>query len=140
MWSALKQSVTELMRARAGRRFRARYRSHRVRRRESYLVTFLYAALGLVAVALGVAFSFWPVVPGFVFVLGGLALLSARSQWLAHRLDRLELVGRRFLLRGWLRRNAPGNSETAPGADQDRSRDAGAPCRHSLPSRGAGDE
>lgn len=60
-----------------------------------------YIVLGLIAVILGIVFSFWPVIPGFVFVLAGLALLSARSEWIARRLDRLELAIRKMLPRRW---------------------------------------
>lgn len=71
--------------------------------RESYVATGLYVVLGLVAVVLGILFSFWPIIPGFVFVLAGFALLSARSQRIASSLDRLELKVRKMLPRRWQR-------------------------------------
>jgi len=66
---------------------------------------------GALCLGLGVVFAFSPVVPGFVFVLAGLVLLSTRSAWVAHRLDRLEVACRRWLPRRWLRR---GQRRTGP--------------------------
>lgn len=102
MWTHLKESLAELRRATPGERFRRRYRHWRHRQREPYFVTVLYIALGVAAIAIGIVFSLWPVVPGFVFVLAGLTLVGTRSEWAAHRLDRLELLCRRWLPRGWL--------------------------------------
>jgi|SRR5690606_18565947 len=116
MWSWLKRHVAELRAAPPGERFAARYRACAARR-ESRLATVTYVSAGALALLLGILFSFWPVIPGFVFVLAGLALLSARFAWLAHRLDRLELACRRRIPRAWLRRRrkkrAPG---VTPGA------------------------
>ena len=102
MWRLLKESVAELREAPPGQRFGARYHAWRECRRESRLATVLYLSAGIFAVLLGILFSFWPVVPGFVFVLAGLALLSARVGWLAYRLDRLELACRRRIPPRWL--------------------------------------
>jgi hypothetical protein len=109
MWRRLKASVEELLHDPPGQRFRARYWRWKAQGRESYLATAFYVALGLIAVMLGIVFSFWPIIPGFVFVLAGLALLSARSQWLANSLDRLELAIRRMLPRRWQRRGRSAN-------------------------------
>lgn len=101
MWAKLTETVAELRRAAPGQRFRQRYWAWRRHSRESFLMTSLYVALGIVVVALGIVFAFWPVVPGFVFVLAGLTLVSARSEWVAYRLDRVELACRRWLPRRW---------------------------------------
>jgi hypothetical protein len=101
MWRRLKASIEELSRERPGQRFHARYRRWRAHQRESYLATAFYIMLGLVAVILGIIFSFWPVIPGFVFVLAGFALLSARLEWIARGLDRAELAVRKVLPRRW---------------------------------------
>lgn len=112
MWAQLKESLAEFRRATPGERFRQRYRQWRMREREPYLVTVLYVTLGVTAIALGIFFSLWPVVPGFVFVLAGLALVGTRSAWLAHRLDRLELWCRRWIPRRWLEgRRASGRAD-----------------------------
>lgn len=103
MWRRLRASVEELSREPPGRRFGARYRRWREQGRESYLATAFYVVLGLVAVILGILFSFWPIIPGFVFVLAGFALLSARSRWIAGSLDRLELKVRKIVPRRWQR-------------------------------------
>lgn len=123
MWSLLKRNVAELRDAPPGQRFRARYRAWRARRRESRLATVMYLSAGVFAVLLGIVFSFWPVVPGFVFVLMGLAILSARLGWLAHRLDRLELAFRRRIPVHWLRRRPradPGTRAREPGGARRR--------------------
>lgn len=102
MWRRVKESLAELKRDRPGERFHARYRrQRRERERESYFATVGYIAAGVLMVALGIVFSFWPVIPGFVFVLAGLALLTPRSERLAHALDRIELAVRRLLPRRW---------------------------------------
>lgn len=96
MWRTLKGMYQELIRERPGRRFYARYRRMRSREQESHLAAALYVLLGVVVLLLGVVFSFWPVIPGFVFVLVGLAILSARSEFVARGLDKLEMTGRRL--------------------------------------------
>lgn len=114
MWASLKQNLAELRRAPPGERFRRRYRAWRERRRESYVATALYVALGIVCVVAGVVFSFWPVIPGFVFVLAGFTLISARSERIAHRLDRFELLCRRWFPRRWLQADGCADDESAP--------------------------
>lgn len=122
MWAHLKESLAELRRAAPGERFRRRYRDWRERRREPYVVTALYIVLGIAAIAVGIVFSFWPVVPGFVFVLAGLTLVGTRSEWAAHRLDRLELLCRRWLPRGWLERHKNSAARSAGGGRSGKGR------------------
>lgn len=117
MWAKLRNTIAELRRATPGQRFRERYWMWRRHSRESAFMTTLYVALGIFAVMLGLVFSFWPLVPGFVFVLAGLTLVSARSEWVAHRLDRLELACRRWIAGRWVGRpRFPGRVAPAPTA------------------------
>ncbi len=102
----MKEMYRELMRERPGRRFYSRYCRWKSQRRESILATTLYVVLGVLAVLLGIVFSFWPVIPGFVFVLAGFGLLSARSKLIAQGLDRLELGVRRLIPLRWRSKSA----------------------------------
>lgn len=111
----LKESLAELRRGRPGERFRARYRRAWAHRREARVVTGIYIVAGVLLVLLGVVFSFWPVIPGFVFVLAGFGILSARSQWCAKALDRLELALRRRLPRRWRGQGGKPARERRPG-------------------------
>jgi len=86
---------------------------------------------GVLCLGLGIVFAFSPVVPGFVFVLAGLVLLSTRSAWVAHRLDRLELVCRRWVPLRWLPGDRRGTAqaiqreEPSAAAERDRRVRAG---------------
>jgi uncharacterized membrane protein YbaN (DUF454 family) len=57
----------------------------------------LYIALGSILVAIGLVFALLPVLPGFLLMVPGLAVLSARCQTMARCLDRAELCLRRSL-------------------------------------------
>ncbi|HEX7043260.1 MAG TPA: hypothetical protein VF203_01475 [Burkholderiales bacterium] len=125
--------LTELRRAPPGGRFRQCYRTWRARRRESSLASALYMSAGVLSLGVGVVFAFSPVVPGFVFVLAGLVLLSTRSAWVAHRLDRMELACRRWLPRRW----RPGAQRRAAQAVQCEEPSAGAEPDRRVRARGA---
>lgn len=60
---------------------------------------FGYVAIGLVLVIVGVLLSIPPGLPGFLLWIPGLALLAARSKFLAKVLDRVEAWGRRVWAR-----------------------------------------
>ena len=49
----------------------------------------LILGLGWLFVILGIAGLFLPILPGLLFILIGLVLLSGESAWLRRRLDRL---------------------------------------------------
>lgn len=98
MWQKLKREANELRQARPGSRFR-RFHRRRTGTREHRLVTALYIAGGVALILVGIILSISPIVPGFFFVIAGVALVVARARSVASWLDRLELG-----LRAWIGR------------------------------------
>ena len=98
MWRELKQSVRELVHDEPGRRF-ARFYRRRKRDDEHYIASILYVIAGIVVILVGIVLTISPIVPGFFLVIGGVAIIVARVQPVAHGLDRAELWVRRVLRR-----------------------------------------
>lgn len=103
MLSTMREQWQKLKRLPPGARFQS---FHREEQKRSIWVKVAYAAVSLVLFALGVVFAFIPG-PAVVFFALCAALLAAQSAWIAQRLDRGEVKGRRLALalrNAWRRR------------------------------------
>jgi propanol-preferring alcohol dehydrogenase len=80
----------ELAQSRPGRRFIESYQRRAERPEHPWRAVFVIT-LGVVLIGIGLLFSVTPVVPGFVFIALGLALIASRWKALAWFLDQTEL-------------------------------------------------
>lgn len=99
MWRRVKYMVNELARERPGERFTRYYKRHRQDGKRSRTARTLYSVLGWTLTAVGLVFTLLPVLPGFVLIVPGLAIVAVQSNWAARALDRLEVAVRRVTAR-----------------------------------------
>jgi hypothetical protein len=96
MVARIRQRVRRFLAAPRGTRFRAYH--ERLRRHASVWRTLLFAGIGLIVLALGLAMLVLPG-PGLLFAAIGAALIAGESRVAADVLDRLDL----WLARLWTR-------------------------------------
>lgn len=97
MWQTIQQQLSEFWHATPGTRFQRCYWQW-LGSMQSWKKALL-VGLGLVLIAVGLALSLIPGVPGFLFTLPGLGLLATQSHTLARWLDRAELALRQLAQR-----------------------------------------
>jgi hypothetical protein len=91
MGQKLREHYARLWNDPPGKRFIEHYRRRQQEEREHPWKAALYIALGSMLVVIGVIFALLPVLPGFVLIVPGLGLLSARVRIVARSLDQAEL-------------------------------------------------
>ncbi len=86
----LKDTVSHIKQGDAGKRF-IQYYEYRKQRDQDSLGKFIaMSALGIGLIAVGIFGALLPILPGFLFFIPGIAILTARSRWLAISLDQME--------------------------------------------------
>ena len=93
----MRETVTRISHGKAGYRFVDFYHYRKNRDRGSIVREIGMVGLGVLFLAIGVVGVLLPVLPGFLFLIPGIAVFVARSRLLAVGLDRLELHLRRLL-------------------------------------------
>lgn len=102
MFERIKTTLRRLGKHEPGERFGA---FHREQRKKPFGVKLAFFGLGFVAFAVGVVLAFIPGPAVLFFALSG-ALLSTQSRFIAVKLDKLEVWGRKAFasIRAWWRR------------------------------------
>lgn len=88
-YEEMKNRMERLYHDRSGRRFTNYYNRQRVRNEPAWKTT-LYILLGLILIFGGGIIGMAPVLPAFVFILAGLALIITRLRFAAGLLDKTE--------------------------------------------------
>lgn len=102
MFKSLKATLKRLGKHEPGERFGAFYREQR---NKPFWVKVAFFGLAFVSFAVGVVLAFIPGPAVLFFFLSG-ALVSTQSRYVAEKLDKLEVWGRKAFasIRGWWRR------------------------------------
>jgi hypothetical protein len=95
--SGVKRQWRQLREAEPGERFEEAHERHRI---DNHAVRVFVICLG-VFLLVAAAVTFWVPGPNFVGVLLGLALVATQWRFVAKRLDRLEVLGRRWHDERW---------------------------------------
>ncbi len=93
----LKDTANHIKGGEAGQRFIQYYEYRKLRDRDSLGKSVALWALGITLTAAGIFGALLPILPGFLFFIPGIAILAARSSWLAKCLDQIERIARKLL-------------------------------------------
>lgn len=93
----LRETLDRIKKGRSGRRFMEYYRYRKRRAKESIFRTIATLSLAFALILIGIVLGPMPIAPGFLFLIPGIAILVARSRWLARMLDRFEVFVRKAL-------------------------------------------
>lgn len=86
----LKDTVSQIKQGEAGQRFVQYYEYRKQREQDSLGKNVAMWALGIGLTGVGVFGALLPILPGFLFFIPGIAILAARSRYLARGLDQIE--------------------------------------------------
>jgi len=96
MWEKFKSIYSQIKNKKPGHRFRKFYDKTQ-RKKKGPVKRILYGALGIILIIVGILLSIIPLVPGFIVVLIGLALLAGQSLFVASKLDKTEKKTREII-------------------------------------------
>lgn len=96
----LRRTITQIKQGKSGERFIEFYRFRQAHRSDSVVRSVLMLVLAGALIGLGILGFLLPILPGFLFFIPGVAILVARSKFLARTLDGIEAWFRKVFKKG----------------------------------------